>query len=119
MIARLLSLALGLWLMAAPAVLNYGPPLATSDRIIGPLIATVSIIAISEATRGLRWVPLPAGLWLVTSPLVMSGYDLTMLFHHALVGLGLAALAFSGGDIQGRYGGGWSALWADEKEAGS
>jgi hypothetical protein len=80
---RLLTVAVGIWLMAAPAVLGYAGTPATSDRIAGPVVAAIGIVAASTVTRGLRWANLAPGLWLVAGP--------------ALLGSPAAALVSSGG----------------------
>jgi hypothetical protein len=49
---RLLTVAVGIWLMAAPAVLGYAGTPATSDRIAGPVVAAIGIVAASTVTRG-------------------------------------------------------------------
>jgi hypothetical protein len=44
----------GMWLMAAPAILGYGGTAATNDWIIGPRAATIAAVAASEVLRSLR-----------------------------------------------------------------
>ena len=106
MIARLVNTLVGIWLMAAPAMLGYGAPAATSDRIAGPLAATCAIVAMWEATRPVRRVNLLAGLWLVLAPWLL-GYDATAAtVNSTACGLVLAALSLVRGRVEGRYGGG-------------
>jgi general stress protein CsbA len=107
--ARFASLALGLWLMAAPAILGYGPLASDNDRIVGPLAVSVAIIAISEVTREVRWVSIPLGLWLLAAPWLL-GYGLAPTINSLVVGLLLIALAFVRGAVEERFGGGWSSL---------
>ena len=107
--ARLVSTALGLWLMAAPAVLGAGPPVSTVDWIVGPIVASAAWVSLWEITRSLRWVNLPLGLWLATAPFVL-GYPLIPLLNSLVVGLALAALSFVRGKTTQRLGGGWASL---------
>ena len=107
---QLLNTALGLWLMAAPALLGYGRPASTNDHIIGPLVATFACIALWEATRSVRWVNLPLGLWLVAAPLLL-GHSQAGAVNSVLCGIAIAVLSCVGGAVQQRFGGGWSALW--------
>jgi hypothetical protein len=107
--ARGLGVVLGLWLMAAPELLGYRDPASTSDRLIGPLVAAFSIIALWEVTRGLRWLTLPLGAWLVVAPWIL-GYGPTATVNSSVVGLLLVALALLGGSGRDRYGGGWTGL---------
>jgi hypothetical protein len=112
--AQLINLAIGIWLMAAPAVLPGSVKAAeVNDRIVGPLAATFACVAIWEVTRGCRWVNLPLGLWLLISPMALglSGYDAA---NSVLCGIALAGLACIGGPVRGRFGGGWSSLWKTE-----
>ena len=109
---QLFNTALGIWLMAAPAVLEYGRPASTNDHIIGPLIATFACIAIWESSRSVRWVNLPLGLWLIAAPLdtgsSTSGSNQQRPVRHSD-----CDSVLSGGAIQQRFAGGWSALWRD------
>jgi hypothetical protein len=104
------SALLGVWLMAAPAVLGYHGPERTSDRIVGPIVAALSIVAASAVMRALRWAVLPAAVWLVLAPWVL-GYGGGAKLGSILVGLALAALAPVRGRVAGRFGGGWRALF--------
>lgn len=107
---QIVSMCIGLWLMAAPAVLGYGRPLATSDHIAGPLIATFACIAIWECTRSLRWVNLALGAWVVLAPWALSGPPWGLL-NGVVSGTATAFLASRGGEIRHRFGGGWEVLW--------
>ena len=107
--ARLLSAALGIWLMAAPAVLGYGGVAANSDRIAGPIAASFAIVATSGVTRPLRWMTIPVGVWLLVGPWLLN-FPIQALVTDAVVGVPLIALAFARGTVSERFGGGWSTL---------
>lgn len=110
MIPRLLAIAAGVWLMVSPAVLDYGDPAATNDRIFGPIGAAFAFVAIWEVIRPLRWATLPVGAWLMMAPMIL-GYDTTAAFASSVgAGLVMAATAFFGGRTTHDYGGGWSTL---------
>ncbi len=106
---RFVSASLGIWLMVAPAALGHGGSAADNDRICGPIAASVAIIALWEATRGLRWVNLFVGAWLSVAAWVLP-YTLAGRFNTAAVGLALTICASVAGRVTGRYGGGWAAL---------
>lgn len=108
--ARLLNTALGIWLMVAPAVLGYGDPAQTVDRIVGPVAASFAIIAIWEVTRPLRHANLVLGVWLLLAPWVL-GYPSTPTVNSMVVGAALIALSRVRGKVEDRYGGGWSRVW--------
>jgi hypothetical protein len=108
MAARLLAALLGAWLMAAPATLHYAGAAATSDRIAGPLVVGTALPAAWPVLRGLRWMELVAGAWLLVAPwLLASPADATI--GSVAVGLVLVALAFAGGETEQRFDGGWRA----------
>ena len=89
--ARILTAALGIWLMAAPAVLGYDRPASADDRIVGPLAAAFAIVAIWEVTRPLSWMNLLLGLWLIVAPWLL-GYGLTATINSTVVGSGARSL---------------------------
>lgn len=109
--ARLANTAVGIWLMAAPAVLGYGGPAATNDRIVGPLAATFAIVAIWETTRALRWLNLALGLWLLAAPWLLGGYAGDAVLNSLAAGALLALFSLVRGEMKQKYGGGWRALW--------
>src|SRR4051812_44898861 len=112
--ARLIHLCLGVWLMAAPAVLGYAGAARTNDRIAGPIAAALAAVAVSEVTRPLRRANVPVGAWLLIAPWVLhydgggsysSGGAATA--NSLIVGTLLIALSLVRGTVKGRYGGGW------------
>jgi hypothetical protein len=107
---RLMNTALGVWTMAAPGVLGYGRPLATSDWIAGPLVATFAIVAIWEILRPLRLVNVPLGLWIAAAPWILGAAGAARA-NGTIAGLAIAALALAAGRIEGRYAGGWREAW--------
>ncbi|HET7274211.1 MAG TPA: hypothetical protein VFI91_03490 [Longimicrobiaceae bacterium] len=111
---RIVNAILGIWLMAAPAVLGYTEPAATSDRIAGPLIAMAAIVAISGATRPVRRVNAALGVWLILAPLIL-GYGWTPAINSVAVGAVVAALSLIRGTVSDTFGGGWSALWSSQQ----
>jgi hypothetical protein len=106
---RLASLALGVWLMAAPAALGYGDPARTNDRVVGPIVASIACVAVWEVVRALRWVNVVPALWLLTAPWVL-GYERDAAVNSVAVGLALLALVVVRGPVRQRFGGGWRAL---------
>lgn len=107
--ARLLTAALGVWLMAAPAVLGYEGALRASDRIAGPLLVALSLVAAFQVMRALRWWTVPVGAWLLIAPWVL-GAPAAALASDLLTGVAVLALSVVRGRMTQRYGGGWAAL---------
>ena len=110
--ARGLNTALGIWLMAAPSVLEVlGTPVEKNDRIVGPIVATFAIIAIWGATRPVRRINTLAGLWLLAAPWVL-GYEAgAAIANDMIVGLFVIGLSLVKGEMVERFGHGWSTLW--------
>lgn len=109
--AQLINTILGIWLMAAPAILDYGGHARTNHHIVGPLAVSCGVIALWEVTRPLRWGNLALGLWLLVSAWVVASPWVVVL-SSSLVGVLLSAFGFVGGGVDWRrYGGGWSVLW--------
>jgi hypothetical protein len=107
----MVNAAIGIWLMAAPAVLGYGAPSADNERIFGPLIATFSIIAIWEVTRALRWANVAFGFWLLLAPWVLGAPTTSAVANEMAAGIVVMALSLVKGKIKSHYGGGWTVLW--------
>lgn len=71
---RFLNLFLGIWLMAAPALLGYTGAPRTNDYIVGPIVASVAMIALSEVVRPLRWMNFALGLWVDIGAVALRAY---------------------------------------------
>jgi hypothetical protein len=109
MAALIVSALLGVGLYAAPDMLGYEGIARVSHLIVGPIVASVSLIAISDVARELRWVNLLLGAWLVFSAVVIEHSQLA-LFTGVAIGMALAALSIVRGSINQRLGGGWRAV---------
>lgn len=109
MFAQMVLVATGIWLMAAPAVLDYGEPAASSDRIAGPVMAATAFLAIFAITRGLRWANLAVGIWLLIGPWLLE-FPTDAMISSSACGLAALVLAPVGHLEQDRYGGGWLAV---------
>ena len=108
---QLASFALGLWLMAAPAVLGYGGVAAKNDQTFGPIIASFACIALWEVTRSWRRVNLLPAAWLLFAPWVL-GYVWVATINSLLVGVAVAALSWPRGRMKHRMAGRWKAIWS-------
>jgi hypothetical protein len=111
--ARIATALLGVWLMIAPALLGFGKKISDNDHIVGPLIATFSIIAIFECTRNVKMLNLPLVLWLFLAPWILDYDNDTALFDDYAVALAVLLLSFVKQKRENRFGGGWPAIWKD------
>jgi hypothetical protein len=116
MIALIVSLLLGIGLYAAPDTLGYDGAARVSHLITGAIVASVSLIAIADVARELRWVNLLLGAWLVLSvPLI--DHDRLALAVAVSVGVPLTLLAVVRGRLNQRLGGGWRAVvWTNQSD---
>ncbi|HET6567047.1 MAG TPA: SPW repeat protein [Rhodothermales bacterium] len=114
--AQIINAMLGIWLMAAPAVLAYGGAANTNSRIVGPIAATFAITAMWSITRGTRWVNVVAGFWLLIAPWVLGYSQLAPRIDDRVVGFLLVIFALVRGEAKYLYGGGWASLFQKEPE---
>jgi hypothetical protein len=114
MIARLVAVVAGVWLMFAPAVLGFGGVAENNDRIFGPIGAALAFIAIWEVVRALRWGTLPVGVWLIAAPLVLGYDDVGATISSVVAGAAIAIAAFFGASVEASFGGGWRSVFPSE-----
>lgn len=120
MAARVVNMLLGIGLLAAPDLLGYEGPARVNHLIVGPIAASIAVMAMSEVLRELRWLNLALGAWLVFSPLLIP-HDRLALGVGVISGMAMTALAIVRGPVRERLGGGWRAVVEphDEREGGN
>lgn len=112
--SHILVTLLGVWLMAAPAILGYNNPARNNDYIIGPLVASFAMIAWWQFMRPLRWLNVLLGAWLLLAPWVL-GYGTSKAgINSMLAGVLITALSLIRGKVDKPFGGGWSSLWSSD-----
>jgi hypothetical protein len=99
-----LSAALGIWIMATPAMLGTSAAAANSNYIAGALIVTWSVIAFGEVARPARFLNIPTGLWLIAAAWLIAGHTGLSQWNDIIVGAGLIVLSLPRGQIQERFG---------------
>jgi hypothetical protein len=113
MIAQALAALVGMWLMAAPAVLGYQDTAAADvDRILGPIAASIAIIALFQATRNFRRANFGIALALLLAPFVFD-HTMPAVINSVACGVLIAGLSFVRGRITKQNAGGWRALIED------
>lgn len=105
---------LGIWLMVSPGVFNFEKDIADNAHIVGPLVASFSIIAIWECTRNVRWLVLPLAVWLFAAPLVIGYNNDTALMNDYGVAILLILLCLVNPRRDYRFGGGWPSVWRSD-----
>jgi hypothetical protein len=100
----LVSMALGLWLMSAPAVIGSTGYAAHSDHLVGALVVTVAIMALADVGRALRFINILFGAWFIIAPWLLDGTTTGTTLSDLLVGVALIGLCLPRGPVGERYG---------------
>lgn len=100
----LAAAAIGVWIMAEPAVLGVTGGAADSGYLAGALVVTWSVIGFAEITRPVRLLNIPTGLWIAIAPWVLSGATSRSTWIDVCAGVLLVALSLPRGRIDTRFG---------------
>jgi hypothetical protein len=100
----LASAALGLWLMASPALFGTVDRAADSDNVVGALVVTVAIIALADVGRAARFANVAFGVWIIASPWLLRGGTTTAVWNDVIVGVALILLSLPRGPVRERFG---------------
>lgn len=95
---------LAIWLMFAPTVLGVEGLASSSTYIVAALVATFSIISMSEVARITRLINIPLGIWLALSGWMLSGMNDVARWNSFIVGILLIVLSLPRGKIRQVYG---------------
>jgi len=96
-----ITAAIGVWLMFSPHILDEARWIADIDHIIGALTVALSIIAMAEVARAIRFVNILFGVIAIILAFFSFGSG---LLSHIVVGLALSTLAIPRGMIKESYG---------------
>lgn len=81
------NVALGCWLLVAPAVLGYqSAAMGWSDRLTGAVIIVLALATLSWRLAMVRWASAVAGLWLLLAPLVFWAPSAAAYLNGTLLG---------------------------------
>lgn len=98
------SVVIGALLMATRLLIGSEPPIAHAEHLIGALVITVSIAAMAEVVRSLRFVNVLLGTALIGVPFLFEGADLMNTIVAVLAGAILIAINIPRGPVAGDYG---------------
>lgn len=101
--------AIGVWLMAAPAVLGTTGIAAANGQVSGALVVTWAVIAFGEVIRPVRLLNVLIGLWVAIAPWLLTGDTSTSRLADGVAGLLVVALSIRRGRIEERFGS-WNRL---------
>jgi hypothetical protein len=101
-----LSIALGIWLMFAPAVLGVGigAAAAHSNHLVGALIVVIAVTALAEVVRPARFLNSVLGLWLLVGPWFLAGGPDSSRWNSAICGALVLLFSVPVGRIRDHYG---------------
>jgi uncharacterized membrane protein len=95
---------LGAWLVAAPNLLGIEGAAATLHVIAGAIVLVISVLALAEVLRILRFINLLVALVVLISPWLLAGITLTAQLAATAVGLALIGATLPRGRVRARYG---------------
>jgi len=99
----------GVWLMCTRLIHGASGAMANSDHLMGSLLITVSVLAMAEVARPLRFLNLPIGLWLLVAPWLLSGTTTAGAVGSLVAGGLVIILSVPLGPIRHSYAG-WNRL---------
>ena len=99
-----LSVLIGVWLMATPLIMGTEGFLADANHLIGSLVITTSVIAFAEIGRAFRWLNTGFGLAVMVATVTLNP-GLIELITGLLAGAALIGLAIPRGPVKCSYGG--------------
>jgi uncharacterized membrane protein len=99
-----LSVGLGLWLMASPAIYGSDGTAAHSDHLIGALAVTVAMVALSDVGRATRFLNIAFGAWFIVAPWLLGGSTFGSTWNDVAIGVALIMLSLPRGRVGEGYG---------------
>jgi hypothetical protein len=103
----LLSIAIGVWLMCTRLIFGTEGDQADIDHLVGCLVITISVTALAESARPVRFLNIVLAIVLMAAPLMLDGGSPIADWTGAAAGLALILLSIPRGKIENRYGN-WS-----------
>jgi hypothetical protein len=100
-----LCVALGVWLMAAPAVLGAMGAAANGDQVAGALVITWAVMAFGEIVRPIRLLNVLMGAAVLAAPWILAGDSELSRWNDRVVGVALMIASLPRGRIEERFGG--------------
>ncbi len=100
----LVAAGMGGWLMFAPDFFGTAGKASDSDRLVGALVLTFSLVATAEVGRAMRLINIIFAAWLLIAPWVLDGFVTGARWNDVVAGIALILLSLPRGPIRGRYG---------------
>lgn len=100
----LLATAIGVALMFTRLLFGTEGAMADNDHLVGSLVVTVSVMAMAEVGRALRFANVAFGAWLIAAPFVLAGANGAATTASIAAGIVLIWLSLPRGPVRNRYG---------------
>ena len=97
------SIILGAWMMLTPLILGVEGAMLSANFFIGALVVTVSVTALAEAARALRFLNVVLGTALVITAFLF-GESLIAIGLTAITGVAIVGLSIPRGPVRSSYG---------------
>jgi short-subunit dehydrogenase len=109
--AAVINVLIGLWVMVAPGLFEFGKAPANNHYIVGPLVITMAVASIWEVNRSFRYFNFLAGIWLAVSAGFLAYASSIEIVNSFAPGILLIFFSLSKGETRHQFGGGWKALF--------
>ena len=105
-VTLLLSMVIGVWLTFTRVTFDSVGAMANSDHLVGLLVGTFSLIALSEVGRATRFINILFGFWLIAAPWLLNGITSPLATWNGVIcGVLLIAFAIPRGTVKNSYAG--------------
>ncbi len=101
------STLLGVLLMTTPLIFGTEAPLYFSDHVVGCLVIMVSVTAMAEVVRPVRFLNVALGAWIASSPFLLEGGAGAATIAGVTIGLALIGFSLPRGTRSDEHYGGW------------
>ncbi len=102
---------LGIWLMFTRLIFGTEGTMASSDHLMGSLLITVSVLAMAEVGRVLRFLNVFIGIWLMAAPWLLNGGSTVADISGLIAGALVLVLSLPKGPVRHRYAGWNKLIW--------
>lgn len=99
----LIASFIGVWLMFSPSVFGFNGIFADSNHLIGALVVTISVIAMAEVLRFVRFINVLFGLWFIASHWILNEGPGAGMWNDIITGVLLIAISYPKGKIKENY----------------
>lgn len=100
----LATTAVGGWLMFAPSALGSAGAAAHSDNLLGALIVTISVIALADVGRAMRFFNILLCAGLIVAPWILEGGTTASAWNDVFAAVVVIILSVRRGPVAERYG---------------